>query len=258
MMSANHMRILLIWLWILGCTMAGGATDSARSGDGSGSEGKKMTDTQGCRPERAQIEAKRLERTIAAGEFPSASEWKLATPVSFCADWQGNNADQQRRTDVRILWSPETLFIQFVNGYRELLTFDDAEPDGYRFGLWDRDVAEAFIQPDRFGTRNYKEIEVAPNGMWIDLDIFPGGHNRLNSGLKPSVRVDRSSMTWTAELALPMRAIIEKFEPASQWRINFFRCEGKDPERWYSAWRATRTPKPNFHVPEAFGTMIFR
>lgn len=255
------MWILLMCLCMaVGCTSAMGARIPLdRSEVGHEPEGKQqMTHRQGCDTGQTQIEAKRLERTVAGSDFPSASEWQQATPVSFCADWRGNNPDPQLRTEVRVLWSPDTLFIHFVNGYRELLTFNDAEPDGYRMGLWDRDVAEAFIQPDQFGTRHYKELEVAPNGMWIDLDIFPGGHSRLQSGLRRTVKVDDQTRTWIAQLAIPMRAIVAKFDPAQTWRVNFFRCEGKDPERWYSAWRPTRTPKPNFHVPEAFGTMTFK
>ncbi|HYG99583.1 MAG TPA: carbohydrate-binding family 9-like protein [Terriglobales bacterium] len=204
-----------------------------------------------------EIAAKRLLRNVGPEDFPTASEWEQAVPVAFCADWQGGNADEQRRTEVRMLWTPDTLFIRFVNRYRELLTFSDSEPGGYRFGLWERDVAEAFIQPDRFGTRNYKEFEISPNAMWIDLDIIPGGHNRLHSGLRRMAEVDTASKVWTAQMAIPIRSITEKFDPAKSWRVNFFRCEGTDPQRWYSAWRPTKTPRPNFHVPEAFGTMTF-
>jgi len=41
------------------------------------------------------------------------------------------------------------------------------------------------------------------------------------------------------------------------WRVNFFRVEGATEPRFYSAWRPTNTPKPNFHVPEAFGALVF-
>jgi alpha-galactosidase len=39
--------------------------------------------------------------------------------------------------------------------------------------------------------------------------------------------------------------------------VNFFRCEGVAPNRFYSSWQPTRTPTPDFHVPEAFGTLRF-
>jgi alpha-galactosidase len=33
--------------------------------------------------------------------------------------------------------------------------------------------------------------------------------------------------------------------------------EGATEPRFYSAWRPTGTAVPNFHVPEAFGQLIF-
>jgi alpha-galactosidase len=58
-------------------------------------------------------------------------------------------------------------------------------------------------------------------------------------------------------LAIPMRALTANFDPAAEWRVNFFRVEGSREPRFYSAWRATKTPQPNFHVPSAFGRMRF-
>ena len=58
--------------------------------------------------------------------------------------------------------------------YRDITVFTDAKPDGRRDQLWDRDVAEVFLQPDPSQLRHYKEFEVSPNGFWIDLDIGAG------------------------------------------------------------------------------------
>jgi hypothetical protein len=33
--------------------------------------------------------------------------------------------------------------------------------------------------------------------------------------------------------------------------------EGPSEPRFYSAWRPTNTGQPNFHVPEAFGWLVF-
>jgi alpha-galactosidase len=62
---------------------------------------------------------------------------------------------------------------------------------------------------------------------------------------------------WVAELAIPLKALTDNFDPNAVWRVNFFRVEGPEPRRFYSAWRATHTPEPNFHVPAAFGKLRF-
>ncbi len=186
-----------------------------------------------------------------------AHEWSLAAPITFCADWQGQNPDPTRQTEVRVLWSPTMLYLRFQCRYRELFVFENSDPNGRRDHLWDRDVAEAFLQPDPSRPRCYREFEVSPNSMWIDLDIFPGGLSDLKSGLQRSVWLDRERQIWAAELAIPITALTASFDPAAIWRVNFYRVEGQKEPRFYSAWQPTNTPQPNFHVPEVFGKLRF-
>ena len=213
--------------------------------------------SQACSTGADTVTAARIAHEVSLDAQRPAPEWQTAEPVSFCQDWQGKNADTERQTQVRVLWTPKTLYLRFECRYRELTVFEDSDAHGRRDQLWDRDVAEAFLQPDPARPHYYREFEVGPNGMWIDLDIFPEGHRNLESGMKRSVWLDREHHTWDAELAIPMRALTANFDPAAVWRANFFRVEGPREPRFYSAWQATKTPQPNFHVPEAFGKLRF-
>src|SRR5262249_6167853 len=96
-------------------------------------------------------------------EHPSP-EWKTASPIRLSSDWQGNHPDPGRETTVRVLWSKATLFLRFDCRYRELFLFEDSDANGRRDQLWERDVAEAFLQPDPSPERRYKEFEISPNG----------------------------------------------------------------------------------------------
>ena len=210
-----------------------------------------------CASRSSEVVAAYVAHEISLEAAQPASAWQNASPVNFCADWQGNNPDELRETEVRVLWSKQTLYLRFECRFRELYLFDSSEPNGRRDHLWDRDVAEAFLQPDPSKERYYKEFEVSPNGMWIDLDIFPGGLADLKSGLKKSVALDEKKHRWMAELAIPMKALTESFDPNATWRANFYRVEGPKEPRAYLAWQPTGTPKPNFHVPAAFGKLRF-
>ena len=204
-----------------------------------------------------QAVAVRLVQACDTAGFPAPEAWEQAAPVRFDTDWQGRNADPERETEVRLLWTVETLFLRFRAHYRTITVFPDAEPNGRRDQLWDRDVAEAFLQPDYSNLRKYKEFEVSPNGFWIDLDIAPEEKHDLKSGLKRRVVLNERSKIWTAELAIPMRSLVAGFDPTMTWRANFYRVEGAAEPRFYSAWCPTGTPVPNFHVPEAFGELVF-
>ena len=60
-----------------------------------------------------------------------------------------------------------------------------------------------------------------------------------------------------AEMAIPLKALVANFDPHQVWRTNFYRIEGLKEPRTYLAWRPTRSPEPNFHVPAAFGYLHF-
>jgi alpha-galactosidase len=203
------------------------------------------------------VTAVRLAREVSLDARHPLAEWRAADCISFVADWQGKNPDPERQTEVRLLYTLKTLYLRFECRYRELTVFEHADANGRRDQLWDRDVAEVFLQPDPSRPRYYREFEASPNGAWVDLDISPEGLRNLESGMTRSVWLDREHHTWSAELAIPMRALTAHFDPAAEWRVNFFRVEGPREPRFYSAWRATNTPAPNFHVPEAFGKLRF-
>lgn len=206
---------------------------------------------------KASITARLASSPIKLDASNPDPQWRAAEPIHFSADWQGQNADTGLDTEVHALWLPEMLYLRFACRYRGLFVFEDSDRNGRRDHLWERDVAEAFLQPPPAVGKNYKEFEVAPNGMWIDLEIFPDGLRTLDSGLTRSVHVDRLRSIWSAELAIPLKSLTSQFDPAQQWRANFYRVEGRVEPRKYMAWQATNTPEPQFHVPEKFGILKF-
>ena len=218
---------------------------------------------------QSTIVAHQVSSPIELRAHNPAPEWLATTPIRFSADWRGQNPDPDLETEVRLLWSQSVLYLRFTCRYRELFLFDDSDPNGRRDQLWERDVVEAFLQPPDSLAKSdiplstsryrafYKEFEVAPNGLWLDLDISPSGLTDLKSGLTRSVHIEETKKTWASELAIPMTTLTARFDPASPWRANFFCVEGRTEPRKYMAWQPTQTGQPDFHVPEAFGTLRF-
>jgi alpha-galactosidase len=222
-----------------------------------------MTGDAGMPPRTDTVTAIRWTGSMDAEGFPPDAAWETVPGVQFDWDWQGANDDPTRETQVRLLWTPETLFVEFRAKYRSITVYDDADSRGWRDKLWDKDVCELFVQSDPSQPRKYQEYEVAPNGNWIDLDIdLDGGQHHgkrdLTSGLKRRASIDESAMTWRAVLALPMKTLVAgTFDPSKVWRVNFFRVEGPSEPRFYASWQPTKTPVPQFHVPEVFGKLAF-
>jgi alpha-galactosidase len=197
--------------------------------------------------------ANKIARTN--GILPGIEDWAQAQPVTFCSDWQGKNEDPKRETEVRLLWSDKSLFIRFRCRYRDIYVYEGG--NSRRDQLWMRDVAELFIQTGNEALHHYREFEISPNGDWLDLDISPGKKTHLFYDLKSRVTIHPDTRLWTAELAIPWDCLAQAFDPSETWRLNLFRIEGAEPNRFYSAWRPTHTPQPNFHVAEQFGKLQF-
>lgn len=203
------------------------------------------------------ISASYVPQEIRIDAASPASEWQRATPITFCSDWRGRHLESDRKTQVRAMWSKNTFYLRFECAYRELFLFDDSDLSGRRDNLWDRDVVEAFLQPDPNQEGCYKEFEVSPNGMWIDLDISPGRTVDLESGLQRSTVLNEKAHLWIAELAIPLASLVQYFDSRTIWRANFCRIEGTQEPRVYMTWQPTNTPQPEFHVPHAFGDLRF-
>ena len=211
-----------------------------------------------CVPPSAEIVAAPVSGEIRSSAAYPAAEWETATPVTFCTDWQGKNRDRTRQTQVRLLWSPQTLYIRLECHYRELHLPTGGDFNGRRRDdQWDGDAANVFLQPDPEHPLNYKEVGIAASGLWTDLAVSPGHIEDLRSGFKRSMWVDTMTPVWVAELAIPMKSLTPHFDPKKLWRVNFARIEGAQESRTYLAWHPTNTPKPDFHVPGAFGKLRF-
>jgi hypothetical protein len=58
-------------------------------------------------------------------------------------------------------------------------------------------------------------------------------------------------------MRIPWEAFKRRPQAQGEWRVNLFRCVGSGADRGYLTWQPTRTPQPNFHIPQAFGWLRF-
>ena len=197
-------------------------------------------------------------------DFPAADldalAWKPAAPVSIDRQWNGAVAPRHRRVDVRCLWSASALYIRFDASQGEpLFLNEDPQTSVKTMELWEHDVCELFLAPDRSEPRFYAEFEIAPTGEWLDLtvdwtkddprDWEYNSEMEAFARIEPEMVVMAMKIPWTA-FGAPPRA-------GDTWLGNFYRAVGSGETRGYLAWSPTMTETPQFHVPEKFGEFIF-
>jgi hypothetical protein len=206
------------------------------------------------------ITAKYITGAIAAGQFDHDA-WDDCEPVKIEHYWSGDPAPASRHAEARLCWSDEALHVRFVGAQHEpLVVAEDPVTDRKTLGLWDRDVCEIFVAPDPTHPERYFEFEAAPTGEWIDLGLVvkPTGRETdwdFHSGMEAAALVEGQSLK--IGIRIPWSEVIAKPATGDVWLVNLFRCVGPEAPERYLAWRPTRTPEPNYHVPDAFGSLRF-
>lgn len=213
------------------------------------------------------IFSKRLGDFLDSDGLPTPATWKTTVGVEIRKFWNGNfireDAEKKNTTRISSLWNDDAVFFRFECGY-DRINVDPGWQTEKTPRLWERDVVELFIRPA--GVDEYFEIEVSPLGQWLDLFVrIPRVDHDLSwrSGMKSRVVLDKNRSLWDAELELPWKPMLDAAQverpPGNNdlWRVNFYRVTGQEPDRKYYTWQPTYTVHPDFHVPAAFGMLMF-
>ncbi|MBM3841184.1 MAG: hypothetical protein FJ398_25170 [Verrucomicrobia bacterium] len=201
------------------------------------------------------VKAVRVDQDFPLKGDLSHSAWQKAKVVYLETSSKDAVAQPRFSTPVRALWSGENLYLGYECPYTEITVFDPAELAKERFGLWERDVVEAFIGADPARMDRYTEYELSPNGEKLDLSIDPPRKDfEWSSGFECAVRVNPAAKTWTAEMRIPLKALSESRPQAgTRWRINLYRHDAAN--KAFLAWNPTLTA--SFHTPARYGILEF-
>jgi hypothetical protein len=189
---------------------------------------------------------------------PLSPFWSGASRIIAENDFYGNPIPGYR-TEILLQYTSANLYILFVCPYEQLHLKPNPNLAAETYELWNYDVAEVFIGDDFTNIRRYKEFEVSPQGEWVDLDVNLDNppHETgwvWQSGIQVAATIDALYNTWYGFMRIPWPSIASRpTAPGSQFRINFYRCQGADPDRKYIAWQPVH--RPSFHTPECFGTL---
>ena len=189
---------------------------------------------------------------------PNSGLWREAPSVVTDHGPRGE-AVPGHRTEIRLRWTPENLYVFFVCPYEILHLKPEPDTKIETNRLWNYDVAEIFIGADFEKIWQYREYQVSPQGEWVDLDIDtkeakPEGGWGWNSGFQVAARIDQAQRVWYGALKIPFDSIRPgKAKASEQFRVNFYRIQGPPPNRRFIAWNPVG--RPSYHTPEAFGLL---
>jgi uncharacterized protein (DUF362 family) len=184
--------------------------------------------------------------------------WDRAPVVTFDTDWAGTPTPVKTR--VRFAWSAKALTMLWELEGAGLAVDTSRAADVERPKLYEEDCVELFLAPDPATRNRYFEVEVGPRGHFFDLAVDrtakPAKSDVAWSSAPTIVtKVDAAAHTATIEVALRAPEITSALRKGARLPLGLYRMEGTG-KRLYLAWSPTRTKRPDFHVPEAFGTLV--
>jgi len=224
---------------------------------------KRRAMSQRCYESDVAIVCSQLREDFETVGDPESPGWRDRVRTGFATSYRPDVVFPEIRTEVATGWTPDNVYFAFWCPYLELNLFEGEDPGKLKWGLWDRDVAEVFINPFPDRVHRYFEFEVAPNNLWVDLAIdvdrdpiwLPG----WKSGFQHGTKIESDPKRWFCDLRIPAASLgVPRIESGMEWRVNLYRCDGPgdDSQRRFLAWSPTLDP--NFHVPERFGRLLIR
>ncbi len=182
--------------------------------------------------------------------------WSRATPVTFETDTAGK--DTGIVTRARFLYSPHALYVFWELEGAGLSTDRTRPTDVPRAKLYEEDCVEMFFAPDARYPKRYFETEIGPFGHFLDVSVDREAHTSStawSSHARIATTQDAALHRATIEAELSAPEIVSALKDGAHLPFALYRMEGSKP-RHYLAWSPPRTAHPDFHVPEAFGTLI--
>jgi hypothetical protein len=162
-----------------------------------------------------------------------------------------------------IAYGPDCIFLKYFIGEKQIRAVND-QPNS---PVWEDSCVEFFVSFN--DGKQYYNFELNCIGTILaaygpDLqhrDFLP---EQTIATIRTYSIIDKISeppvIHWDLITVIPFSAFVhDKISSlsATTARANFYKCGDKLAEPHYLAWNDIKSPKPDFHLPAFFGTLIF-
>ncbi len=193
--------------------------------------------------------------------------WASAKPAGdFKFPWLTEGEEEQ--TEVKMLWDDTFLYVSYKCGDKHIWA-DHYDTNSQTFK---DDCVEMFWNPNPEAGNMYNMFEINCLGNLLSVynNLERSIHESASRIMVPHIAQtiqgtvnfdDDIDSGWIIEMAVRFSDYPELSKrdvplPGDIWRVGLNRCGGKTNPQ-HSQWSPSQTPRPNFHVPNDFGRVIF-
>lgn len=174
--------------------------------------------------------------------------------------------------EAKMMYNKENVFVIF----RVQDRFVHSTVTEFNGPVSENSCVEFFFAPDTAHPLNYFNLEINAGGTPLIFYITKpwSGYKQLTREEISSIEIAHSlpkvvdpemkePVTWTIEYKIPLRTLrkyanVTAPAPGIKWKANFFKTGSKTSNPNYMTWSLVEHPAPNFHLPQFFGTLVFR
>lgn len=215
-------------------------------------------------------------------EPPMYTVAKAHSPISPDANWNKKAWRKTRPTrisnfirkvpafqptaEVKLRYDDDNIYVIFrvQDRYVRSITTDINGP------VWKDAAVEFFFCPDTSKPEQYFNLEINCGGTALlgfrsnqpapeDIKTINIAHS-LPKTVDPEIT---DPLTWTLEYKIPLKTLeryssITRPKKGVKWKANFCKIAENNSNPHYMTWSPITALKPNFHMPQYFGTLIFQ
>jgi len=170
------------------------------------------------------------------------------------------------RTEVKMSYDTANIYVIFRvhDRYVRCIT---KEPDG---PVWKDAAVELFFCPDTTQPDQYFNLEINCGGTALlgyrsnkpdkeDISTIEIAHS-LPQIVDPEIK---EPVVWTLEYRLPLKTLskychITRPQKGVTWKVNFCKIAENNSNPHYMTWSPIDAPNPSFHMPQFFGSVVFK
>jgi hypothetical protein len=211
-----------------------------------------------------EYKVKRLTTSLAIDAHWNKKAWRKVKPAVI-SNFIREVPAFRPVTEVKMQYDDENIYVIFRvhDRYVRSLTNSVGGP------VWKDAAVELFFCPDTTRPTNYFNLEINCGGTALlgyrekkpteeDIKKIVIAHS-LPQIVNPEIT---DPVVWTLEYSIPLN-MLEKYaavtRPAKgvKWKANFAKIAENNSNPHHMTWSPITAPKPNFHMPQYFGTLTF-
>lgn len=213
----------------------------------------------------------RLKKKLKIDADWNKAQWKKIDPIHI-TNYMGKVSAFQPEVQAKMAYDDANVYVIFQVKDR----FVKSVTTEYNGPVSTDSCVEFFFSPDEQFPLKYFNLEINAGGtpLMFYIEKPMTTLKKLTADELKEIRIAHSlpekidpeitePITWTIEYSIPL-SLLSKYSnltrPAKgvNWKANFYKTGSRTSNPNYITWAVVDFPRPNFHLPQFFGTLQFQ